>query len=68
MSKSEKKAALVNEIIQLTNIREEYWRYHPSNPNKIDVEKEIIAVDKAISNLEYEIEIINKPPTRMFHN
>jgi len=57
MSKTKKdpKFELINEIIQLTKVREEYWSYHPSNPNKIDIDGGIKEIDKLILSLEKQI-------------
>ena len=60
MSKPDPKVVLVNEIIQLSNIRDEYWRYHPDNPDRIDVVKEIVNVDKAITTAQNKIAELDK--------
>jgi len=62
------KIALVNELIFLTKITEELWSYHPNNPNKIDVEKQYYIMQGKISKLQEEIDKLDKPPTRIFHN
>ena len=62
MSKTKKdpKVELINEIIQLSKIRDTYWDFHPSNPNSIDVTVEIPKIDKAIEEVEEQIELLNK--------
>ena len=70
MSKTKKdpKVELINDIIQLSKIRDEYWSFHPANPHSVDVNVEIPKIDKTIEELQKKIEDLNKPPTRMFHN
>lgn len=70
MSKTKKdpKVELINEVLQLSKIRDTYWDYHPENPKSIDVTIEIPKIDKAIEEVENKIENLDKPPTRMFHN
>ena len=60
MSKPDPKVVLVNEIIQLSNIRDEYWRYHPNNPDRIDVVKELPNIDKAITVAQNKIAELDK--------
>jgi len=67
-TKTDPKAELINELIQISKIRDEYWSYHPSNPHSVDVTKEIPLIDEAISKIQLEIENLEKSPTRMFHN
>ena len=37
ISKVNKRAELVNNIIFLTQRMDEMWAYHPENPNKLDI-------------------------------
>ena len=60
MSKPDPKVVLVNEIIQLSNVRDEYWRYHPDNPDRIDGVKELPNIDKAITTAQNKIAELNK--------
>ena len=60
MSKPDPKVVLVNEIIQLSNIRDEYWRYHPHNPDRIDVVKELPNIDNAIAAAQNKIAELDK--------
>ena len=70
MSKTKKdpKAELINELIQLSKIRDEYWSFHPANPHSVEVTIEIPKIDKAIEEIQSKIEKLDKLPTRMFHN
>ncbi len=45
----------INELILLTKVAEELWSYHPTNPNKIDVEKQYYTVQGKITKLQEEI-------------
>tara|TARA_R110000744_G_C19122179_1_gene536078 strand:- start:239 stop:451 length:213 start_codon:yes stop_codon:yes gene_type:complete len=67
-TKNDPKLALINEIIQLSKIRDEYWSYHPANPHSVDVAVEIPKIDIAIKEIQDQIENLPKPPTRQFHN
>tara|TARA_R110001592_G_scaffold280361_1_gene547746 strand:- start:9806 stop:9991 length:186 start_codon:yes stop_codon:yes gene_type:complete len=60
MSKTKKdpKAELINELIQLSQIRDEYWSYHPANPHSINVEFEIVKIDKAIEEIQSKIDLL----------
>ena len=60
MSKTKKdpQVELINEAIQLSQIRDTYWSYHPSNPKSIDVTVEIPKIDKAIEEIENKINLI----------
>jgi hypothetical protein len=60
MSEKEKdpQVELVNEVIQLSKIRDTYWDYHPSNPKSIDVTVEIPKIDKAIEEIEIKLNMI----------
>ena len=62
MSKTKKdpKAELINELIQISQIRDEYWSYHPSNPHSVDVTVEIPLIDIEIVKIQKQIEKLNK--------
>ena len=66
--KKDQKSELINELIQLSQIRDEYWSYHPMNKHAVNVEEEIPKIDKAIEELQKEVDNLSKPPTRLFHN
>ena len=59
-TKNDPKAELINEIIQLSQIRDEYWSYHPANPHSIDVNIEIPRIDKAIEEIQNKITLLDK--------
>jgi len=50
-----KRVELINEVTFLTQRLEEVWRYHPNNPDQVDVLKETLELKEMISNLEGEI-------------
>jgi len=62
MSQEEKdpKTELINELIQLSSIRDEYWSYHPANPHSVDVTKEIPKIDETMKEIQNKIELLNK--------
>ena len=62
MSKTKKdpKAELINELIQLSKIRDEYWSFHPANPHSVDVNIEIPKIDKAMEEIQKEIALLDK--------
>jgi hypothetical protein len=62
MSKTKKdpKVELINEIIQLSKIRDEYWSFHPANPHSVDVNIEIPKIDMEIAELQAKISLLDK--------
>jgi len=62
MSKTKKdpKAELINELIQLSKIRDEYWSFHPANPHSVDVNIEIPKIDKAMEEIQKQIALLDK--------
>ena len=60
MTKTSPKAELINELIQLSQIRDEYWSFHPANPHSVDVNIEIIKIDKAMEELQHQISLLDK--------
>jgi|TARA_R110000824_G_scaffold120615_7_gene276156 hypothetical protein len=59
-TKTSPKAELINELIQLSQIRDEYWSFHPANPHSVDVNIEIIKIDKAMEELQHQISLLDK--------
>ena len=59
-TKTSPKAELINELIQLSQIRDEYWSFHPANPHSVDVNIEIIKIDKAMEELQQQISLLDK--------
>ena len=59
-TKTSPKAELINELIQLSQIRDEYWSFHPANPHSVDVNIEIPKIDKAMEELQHQISLLDK--------
>jgi hypothetical protein len=59
-TKTSPKAELINELIQLSQIRDEYWSFHPANPHSVDVNIEIPKIDKAMEELQQQISLLDK--------
>jgi len=53
--KDQLKANLINEIVFLSDVEEELWRYHPENPSKTDVVWEYNMVKEQIKGLEHQL-------------
>jgi len=51
MEKFEDKVELVNQLAFLINIQEKVWKYHPDNPNQIDVKEEYSRLQEEIGDL-----------------
>jgi hypothetical protein len=55
MAKSEKEVELINELIFLTEIADKVWKYHPKNPNRVNVEEEMDALKGEINLVEMKL-------------
>ena len=44
----DKRVAAINDLIFLESVKEELWKYHPENPNKMDVKDEFDAIEVEI--------------------
>ena len=55
----EQKTELINDLIATTTVIEELWRYHPDNPNKVDIIKEFKVLTKIKNDIEKEIQEID---------
>lgn len=53
------KIELVNDLIAITTIMEDYWRFHPANPDKQDVVVEYDQLKAIKDKIEKEIEDID---------
>ena len=53
--KEEKRVELINDLAATATVMDELWRYHPENPNKVDIVKEYSALQKMQSDIEQEI-------------
>jgi hypothetical protein len=50
-----KQFELINNLISLTNEQEEIWKFHPNNPNRIDLVDYYNLLDMDIIQIESEI-------------
>ena len=53
--KEEKRVELINDLAATATVMDELWRYHPENPNKVDIVKEYSSLQKMQSDIEQEI-------------
>ena len=50
------KEELVNDLMAITMVMEELWKYHPSNPDKIDIITEYEVLGKIKDNIELDLD------------
>jgi len=55
-SKSKEEEELINELIFLTEIAERVWKYHPNNPDMVDVEEEMEILKGEMYLIELKLE------------
>lgn len=55
-----KEADMINDIISISTIMDDYWRFHPNNPQKIDLVNEYKSLEKLKSDTEAELEKFRK--------
>jgi hypothetical protein len=60
MSKTEEEVELINELMFLTEIADKVWKYHPKNPNKVDVVEEMETLKGEIHLVEMKLERYEK--------
>jgi hypothetical protein len=58
MLKENRETELINELIFLKEVKDRMWRYHPSNPNMVDVENEMESLQFEITKCELKLENI----------
>lgn len=51
-----KKTELVNDLVATNTVMEELWRYHPDNPNRVDVSKEYNVLKQMLVDIEKELD------------
>ena len=52
----QKEADMINDIISISTIMDDYWRFHPDNPQKVDLVNEYKSLEKLKSDTEAELE------------
>lgn len=50
------KADLVNDLISISTVMEELWKYHPENPERIDIEVEYAKLEEMKKGVETELD------------
>jgi hypothetical protein len=50
------KADLINDLISVSTVMEELWKYHPENPAKIDIEFEYNNLVEMKKEIETELD------------
>tara|TARA_Y100001938_G_scaffold150460_1_gene241476 strand:- start:3962 stop:4234 length:273 start_codon:yes stop_codon:yes gene_type:complete len=58
--KNHKKSELINDLMATITVMEDYWRFHPDNPEKQDVTKEYQALVKMKDDIEKELAELDK--------
>ena len=51
-----KERDLINDIISISTIMDDYWRFHPDNPKKIDLVSEYKSLEELRTKTENELE------------
>ena len=51
-----KERDLINDIISISTIMDDYWRFHPDNPKKIDLVSEYKSLEELRAKTENELE------------
>ena len=51
----EQKVELINDLISVTSVMEDLWRFHPENSNQEDVVAEYAQLQKMQGDIENEI-------------
>ena len=52
----QRKAELVNALLEVEERIDELWEYHPENPNRIDVEDEYLELHKVALLIQNELD------------
>ena len=55
-----KKSELLADLKATVKVMEEIYRYHPNNPNKVDIVKEYTILEKIQSDIEKELSELDK--------
>tara|TARA_B100000780_G_C21071061_1_gene430988 strand:+ start:937 stop:1110 length:174 start_codon:yes stop_codon:yes gene_type:complete len=50
------KTELVNDLLSVVTIMDEIFKYHPENPNKIDIKEEYANLQSIKDDIEAELE------------
>jgi|TARA_B100001778_G_scaffold334453_1_gene345853 hypothetical protein len=55
-----KKSELINDLVATITVMEEYWRFHPDNPEKQDVISEYVKLEEMKADIEKELAELDK--------
>ena len=55
-----KKSELINDLVATITVMEEYWRFHPDNPEKQDVVSEYVKLEEMKADIEKELAELDK--------
>ena len=55
-----KKSELLVDLNATAKVMEEIYRYHPNNPNKVDIVKEYSILEKIQNDIEKELKDLDK--------
>ena len=58
--KNHKKSELINDLMATITVMEDYWRFHPDNPDKQDVTSEYIKLEEMKADIEKELAELDK--------
>lgn len=46
---------LINQLVDLANVKDDLWKYHPDNPKKINIVQEYAKICAEIAGIEGEL-------------
>jgi len=55
-NKPDPRVEKINDLAAVVTIMEDYWRFHPANPDKLDIVKEYDQLEAIKDQIEKEIE------------
>ena len=55
-NKPDPRVEKINDLAAVVTIMEDYWRFHPTNPDKLDIVKEYDQLEAIKDQIEKEIE------------
>lgn len=53
------KNELINDLVSVTTVLEEIWKYHPDNPDQLDIVAEYNQLLKIQGDIENELEALD---------
>ena len=46
---------LINQLVDLANVKDDLWKYHPDNPKKVNIVQEYAKICAEIAGIEGEL-------------